>query len=183
MFGRTIFLLLFLVSSSSNSFAGATSMPWSDPECYFFKELNKKGPRGLLNAFLASDGEGGFVNGGKLNEFALCPGHQGGGDSFDVVRSYTVVNESVGKDSADFSVRFEKLGTITIGGPDGNLNSFTKDLKSETVLFKLVKSPFGWRIDFPNTYVPKVNRKRADSYLPNKGWVESERKAFEDTKL
>lgn len=151
MFGRTIFVLLFLLSSSSNSFALATSMPWSDPECYFFKEQNKKGPRDLLNAFLASDAEGGFVNGGKLNEFALCPGHQGGGDSFVVVRSYTVVNESVGKDTAEFSVKFEKLGSIISSGRDGNLNSFTKDPKSEILVFKLVKTPFGWRIDFKST--------------------------------
>ena len=44
--------------SSSNSFSGVTLMPWSDPECYFPKEQNKKGPRDLLDAFLASDAEG-----------------------------------------------------------------------------------------------------------------------------
>ncbi|WP_374035752.1 hypothetical protein ACES2I_08705 [Bdellovibrio bacteriovorus] len=92
----------FLILNSGNSFAEATSMPWSDPECYFLKVQNKKGPRELLNAFLTSDAEGGFVNGGKINEFALCPGHQGGGDSFDVVRSYSVLTEKVGKEDAEF---------------------------------------------------------------------------------
>lgn len=127
------------------------------------------------------DSEGGFVNTSKIRDFALCPGFQGGGDSFEVIKKFNIVKEKRGNDTVEFVVKFEKLGTITSGGSSVGLNSFIGDVKIEEVKYMLRKTPYGWRIDFKSTYTPKVLVGRANSFLPHKEWVSGQQRLFKET--
>ncbi|WP_413942736.1 hypothetical protein [Bdellovibrio sp. HCB-162] len=172
-------VLAWILLMASICTAEESVTAWKDPECSFYKKQSNYSARQLISTFLKLDSEGGFVNSAKIEEFALCPGHQGGGDSFEVINGFSIVKENIGKESSEFVVKFQKLGTVTSGGRDGSLNSFIKSQQSDEVLFKLAKTPFGWRIDFKNTHIPKVLRKNAEKVLPHKDWVKGERQLFE----
>jgi len=164
--------------SKRSSEASEVKPAWEDKECYFNKRQIQLGPRVLLETFLASDSRGEFFVNDKFGDFLLCPGHQGGPDLFEVIKGYNISKEKIEKDKAEFSVVFDLLGSISSGGIDGSLNSFTKNVKSEEFVLKMVKTPYGWRINFESTHVSRVLANRSAKYLFHKEWVDGEEALF-----
>ncbi|WP_373997642.1 hypothetical protein [Bdellovibrio bacteriovorus] len=171
--------VIFTCLSSTSSAKGIAL--WNDPDCYISKKISNVSPQQLVEEFLKEDSEGLLINSSKIEKFALCPGFQGGPDAYEVVKRYSIKKEKIEKDKAEFLVTFDTLGTVSSGGSSGELNTFLKNIEQKNVLLKLIKTPYGWRINFESTHTPRLTTSSARKYLPHRAWLPGKQRLFEET--
>jgi hypothetical protein len=105
-------------------------------------------PQELVAEYARRDGIGEFLS-SETNHWDLgartCPGHEAGFDAAVVITDYRVDRTS---DRAHFRVTYGRLGLLS----DDSTGGLEYKPEPEQVVFLVVKTPFGWRIDSLDLY-------------------------------
>ncbi len=126
---------------------GQDSIPGYEPEeesCGFVEARRWEGPGDLLYEYARRDGEGDFLSSNPWLDSALtCAGHLPGWDAATVIKDFAITPIDSTDRQARFKVRYSVIGTLT-GGSDLSIHEQVQE-----IVFLLVRTPWGWRIDGP----------------------------------
>lgn len=184
MYKITLLFLSMLILSPIMVEAEVSVPAWEDSSCSFKKDKTKTSPSELVKEFIDRDSKGQFLKGNSwFDASILCPGHLGGPDKIKVFSNFNIVDSKITDNDATFDVRFEILGQIGSGGPDGNLNSYTAEPRTEDIHFELVKTPFGWRVKDYGGPAPRVSSRFAVESAPHKNWISADLAKLKDAAL
>ena len=125
----------------------ATAEAWYlDPasRCGFVPAPSPAEPIEVVTSYLGRDSAGAFLQANPwLDSVTTCAGHLPGWDAAVVVRDFEVGASAVQPDTVRIPVQYHTLG---IWQGDG---SFQPAAADTTVLFVLIRTAWGWRIDAP----------------------------------
>lgn len=112
--------------------------------CMFARVPRFVDPQALVMEYVTRDAAGGFLATSPWIDSALtCPGHLPGWDANTVITGFEVGTATVAGPHATVPVSY-----TAVGGLDG-WNHFSSVPRSVQVVFELVNTPWGWRIDGP----------------------------------
>ncbi|MBK8006582.1 MAG: hypothetical protein IPK12_22550 [Gemmatimonadetes bacterium] len=112
--------------------------------CGFLRSAQAAGPQALVTDYVRRDAAGGFLQGSPWMDSALtCPAGVPGWDASTVISAHEVGTATVAGAHATVPVSYTVLGALW--GTD----SFVVTPRSTQVVFELVRTPWGWRIDGP----------------------------------
>jgi hypothetical protein len=153
--------------------------PWNDPSCNFKKVSIMGSPERIVKQFVDKDSRGEFIGANPTGlDLALCPGGLRAPDvaSIKVISGYKIENYQVKTDTAEVNVRYDVLGTLSVGGPNHDMNTFDSDAKEESVKFELAKTPYGWR--FKTFRWQAVRASALAAHPPHKVWADGDYQKF-----
>lgn len=117
----------------------------ADSSCDLVRSKGHLDPKKLVLEYLERDGSGQFLRADKwFDGAALCPGHEPGPDSFQVITSYELVARRVASDRAEFDVLYRVAGDLV------HINEkefgFKPGAAQHRRKFVAWKTDFGWRL-------------------------------------